>query len=295
MGTIFRHTFRRSRGAILGWGLGLFALGLMIIPIFDILADQQEQLNQLLEMYPPELIAFFGDFSEIASPSGFLGIEYFSYMPLILGIYGIIAGSGLIVGDEENGTLDLIMGYPLSRTSFFIGRVLSVFLTLISIIIIAWLGIGIPSLTTESFSIHWGELFLPFLSLLAILLLFTSLALLMSMLLPSRRSAAMVTGILLVASFFINGFASINEDLQPIADFLPLKYYQGGDALNGLNWNWVAGLLGFALLFVLLSWWQYQRRDIRVAGEGSWSLLDTFRRNRRRTFPKSSSTMESSS
>jgi ABC-2 type transport system permease protein len=209
-------------------------------------------------------------------------------MPLILGIYAIIAGSGLIVGDEENGTLDLTMAHPLSRTSFFLGRVLALFLTLTSILIIAWLGIGVPSLATESFSLNWGELILPFLSLLAILLLFTSLALLLSLLLPSRRTAAMVTGLLLVASFFINGLSAINEDLKPIADYLPLKYYQGGEALNGLDWSWFAGLLGFALLFTLLSWWRYQRRDIRVAGEGSWSLLSRFRHNRKKGLPKAS-------
>ncbi|TET80328.1 MAG: hypothetical protein E3J37_11495, partial [Anaerolineales bacterium] len=107
MVTVFRYTMKRFRGQIIGWGIGLFLLGLLLVSMFDSFAGQQEALNELLAIYPEELMAFFGDFKNFATPEGFLGIEFFSFMPLILGIFPILAGSGLLVSDEESGRLDL--------------------------------------------------------------------------------------------------------------------------------------------------------------------------------------------
>jgi ABC-2 type transport system permease protein len=283
MGTIFRHSLAKSRGAILGWGIGLFALGLLIVPIFDIFAEDQaiESLLQAFQSYPPELFAFFGDFADMATPSGFLGIEYFSYMPIILGIYAIQAGSGLLASDEESGTLDLIMAHPLSRTSLFLGRALALLVALVAILTIAWLGIALPSSTSDTFNLDAGKLALPFLSLLAILLLFAYLSMFLSMVLPSRRAAAMVSGLLLVGGFFINGLSAIDTNLETIAEFLPLKYYQGAGAFDKFDLTWFAGLLAAAVIFGLLAWWRFKRRDIRVAGEGGLPLLESIRRTRR--------------
>jgi ABC-2 type transport system permease protein len=284
MGTIFRHSLAKSHGAILGWGLGLFALGLLIVPVFDIFAEEQamQGMLQLLENYPPEIFAFFGDLTDMATPSGFLGVEYFSYMPLILGIYAIQAGSGLLAGDEESGTLDLTMAHPLSRTALFLGRTGAIMTTLIAIIAIAWLGIALPSSASETFNLDWGKLALPFLSLLAILFLFAALALFLSMILPSRRAASMIAGLLLVGGFFIDGLSAINADLEPIAELLPLKYYQGAGAFDGLDLTWLAGLLAASVLFGVLAWWRFKRRDIRVAGEGGLPWLEYLRRSRRK-------------
>ena len=48
----------------------------------------------------------------------------FSMLPVIIGIFAVIAGSGLIVSDEEHGRLDLIIAHPVGRTPFFWGRFL---------------------------------------------------------------------------------------------------------------------------------------------------------------------------
>lgn len=86
------------------------------------------------------------------------------------------------------------------------------------------------------------------------LLLFGTISLLLSMLLPSRRLAATTAGLLLVASFFITGLAKINEDLEPIAKLSPFNYYQTQEAFQGLNGTWLAGLLAAAMLFAALAW-----------------------------------------
>lgn len=271
MVTVFRYTMKRFRGQIIGWGIGLFLLGLMLVSVFDSFAGQQEALNELLAIYPEEIMAFFGDFTNFATPEGFLGIEFFSYMPLILGIFPILAGSGLLVSDEESGRLDLILGHPVTRSAMLFGRLFAFVASSILICLIAWVGLVVPMLWS-TMEIDIGKLLLPFASLLAEIMLFGSIAILLSLLLPSRRVAAMTAGLILVASFFITGFAEIISDLEEAARFSPLTYYQSANAMQGLKFDWLAGLLGVAILFILFSWWLFQRREIRVGGEAGWRI-----------------------
>lgn len=272
MFTVFRHAFSRYRGQILGWGLSLGLLALWLVSFYDALAVQGEQLRKLFESYPKEVFAFFGGMTDFLSPEGFINVELFSYMPLVLGIFAVMAGSGLLVADEEKGVLDLVAAHPVSRRDLFFGRLLALTAAILAILALMWLGILIGMQWSTNMNLGWGEVWLPHLSLLAYLLLFACIALFLSMVLPSRRMAAMTAGVLLVASFFITGMAQLNPDVKKIADLMPMTYYQGGLAVTGLNMGWFGGLMVAAVIFALLAWCRFERRDIRVGGEGGWRL-----------------------
>src|SRR5262249_50436374 len=66
--------------------------------------------------------------------------------------------------------------------------------------------------------------------------------------------------------------ARLDKGMEPVARFSPIFYYQSGDAIEGLNCWWLTGLGMAAALFVALAWWCFERRDIRVVGEGGWRL-----------------------
>jgi ABC-2 type transport system permease protein len=269
--TEFKNALRRSRGAIFGWGLSLGALGYFLMGFYDTLEEQRDMLEQLIAQYPPELMAFFGGSNNIFSPAGYLSMEFFSLMPVVLGIFAVMAGSSLLVGDEENGLLDLVMAYPISRTSLFFGRLLSFAVSLAAILGITWLAF-VGGIGATSMEITARELLLPFASLYAVIFLFGAISLFLSMVLPSRGMTGMAGGVIMVASYFIQSLSTINADLEKVSGYLPLKYYQSGYAIEGLKGGWLLGLFGFGLLFTLLAWALFLRRDIRVSGEGSWRL-----------------------
>lgn len=277
---ILRNSLEKSRGQILGWGFSLALLGLYLISFYDTFAEQQEQWQKLLESFPRELMAFFGDIGSLMTPVGYLTVEFFSYMPLVVGIYAVLIGSGLIANDEESGVLDLIASYPLSRSEYFFGRLLGFLISTLAIFTIVWLSFVI-AMNWSTLDITPGEMALPFLSLLAVTLLFGTFALLLSQILPSRRTAATVAGLLVVASYFIDSLANIDENLEGLARLSPLNYYQSGDAINGLDWAWFLGLLAAGLVFALLAWWRFERKDLRVGGESGWSLWLIRRSSRR--------------
>lgn len=270
MKTVFRYRLARYRGQILGWGIGLALYAMLMVQFYGTIVDQKDQFEQLIQNYPEDFMAFFGNIEAFATPSGYLGIEFFSYMPLIVGIFAVLVGSGLLVTDEESGRLDLILAHPVSRSTFYWGRLSAFVVTTLAILFLVWLGLTVPSRWTKLSSVGWIEMAYPLFSLLGVLLFLGALALLLSMLLPSRRAAAMTSGLLLVAGFLIIGLARINPDLEPVAKLSPMYYYQGGDAIDRFDVTWFVGLVVVAALFSLVAWWRFERRDIRVGGEGGW-------------------------
>ena len=244
--TTLRYTYSGMRGQILGWGLGLALYGLMIIPMYDTMAAQQDQLQQMIASYPEEFLAFFG-------------------------------GDASQHSEDERGRLDLIIAHPVGRTSFFFGRSLGLLGATLSIMLLGWLGFSLL-LGTSSLGFTWGQMSVPFLSLSVQILVYASLALLLSMLLPSRNLAAMLSGVIVVASYFISSLAFISESLEALSAFMPYHYFQTVLSIQDLNLAWLLALLGASLIMAGISWLRFLRRDIRLSGEGSWRLPISKRR-----------------
>ena len=268
----FRYTLISLRGQILGWGLGLALYGLLITSMYDTLQAQQDQFQQMIANYPDAFLAFFGaDANVMMTPAGFLGMYAFSMMPILVGIFAVLAGSGLIVSDEEHGRLDLIMAHPVGRSTFFIGRSSALFAAGFVIHFFGWLGFCLL-LGRTNLGIGWGQMALPFLSLLVQMWLYTALALLLSLFLPARSLAAMVSGAVVMASYFISSLAFMHESLETASKFLPYHYYQTVLTFPEVNLSWLLGLLGISLIMLAGAWLSFLRRDIRLSGEGSWHL-----------------------
>jgi ABC-2 type transport system permease protein len=191
-------------------------------------------------------------------------------MPLIVGIFAVAAAAGLLAGDEERGTLDLTLSYPVVRTSLFWGRWLAYAVALALVLFIGYLGWAV-TLPFSSMGVTALGLLRPFLPLWALLLLFGGLALLLSMVLPSARIASMTAGGLLVANFLLLGLANLNEDLQAVMEYTPFHFFQMGDAIDGLKWGWNIGLAAVGFALAAAAWLLFRRRDIRVGGERGWS------------------------
>jgi len=266
----------RLRGRIIGWGIGLAVYALMMVLLYPNVVAMD--FAAYLEAFPEEMLAFFPGITQIGTPVGYLDTYYYNYMTVIAGILAVGVGAGLLVRQEEAGILDLILAHPVSRSALFWGRYLAMLICLAIVLLagqVAWM---IPPQSAD-LGLSWQEFTRPALPLLAELALFGSLALLLSMLLPSARMAGGLVGALLVANFLLVGMANLNADLERIVAYTPLHFYQGGFAVEGVNWGWLGGLMGAALVMAVIAWLLFLRRDIRVGGEHEWRLLPRRRRS----------------
>lgn len=273
MMAIFLRKLRNNWLMILGWGVGLGLLGFYLFDIYENFFTQNIDLRELLSAFPEDIMAFFGGDVNLFEPSGFLHLEFFSYMPIILGIMVISNATSLISKKEEEGTLEIIIAQPVSRSLVFWSRLLALIVSVILILAIIWGGFALGLSTTETFDIGQTEMIRPLVSLFAILFPFLALALFLSMLLPSSSAASLVSGFLLIAFYFISSLARIDGDLESINRFSPFKYYQGGAAVNGLDLQNLLMLFGISIVFILLAWFFFVKRDLRFGGSGGLRLV----------------------
>jgi ABC-type dipeptide/oligopeptide/nickel transport system permease component len=265
-----QHTLRKFRGQILGWGIGLAVYSLLMISIYQDISSIN--FYAVLEYYPHEILRFFGiNIFAITTPEGYLDSFFFNSLTVILGIFVVSAGARLLVKDGDDGFSDLNQADPLSRSRTFWGRVAGYYGAILIILGIGWFCWVIPA-GYAGINLSLVEFSRPFISLLCQLLLFGSLALLLSLVLPASRIAGMISGGILVANYLLVGLSNINTNLEKIVKLTPLYLYQGGKAVDGLNLGWLLIVFELILLLLLLAWWRFLERDTRVAGDGGWSL-----------------------
>lgn len=269
---IFWRKLKKNGLMILGWGIGLAALGYLLFNIYDRFFLQNVDLQQIMGAFPEEVFAFFGDADNIFDLEGYLTLEFFSYVPIILGIMAVSSAGSLIAKGEEEGTLEVILAQPVSRTAVFWSKLAALLVSLGLILAITWGGFALGYANTSSFDVSYLSLVNPFISLFAILLVFLSLALMLSMILPSSGAAGLVAGFLLVASYFITSLARIDSNLEGVNRFSPMQYYQSGGAISGLDWNNLIILFAISAVFIAIAWVLFERRDLRFGGSGGFRL-----------------------
>ena len=87
--------------AILGWGTGLALLGIMYIAILPEVGDQMAAIADL------SLYQMMG--IDMHSLAGILASSVIGIIPVILGIYAIITSTETLAGEEDSGTLELLV------------------------------------------------------------------------------------------------------------------------------------------------------------------------------------------
>lgn len=257
-------TFRDQRGTIIGMGLANVLLAVLMLLLYPSVAEQYAELD-LPDFYD----VFFGEAS-IAEPEGFLAAEYFSWIPAIIIVFAVIAGTASIAGEEGEGTLELLLAAPITRRAVLLRKAVALGLALGLVSVLAFPGIVIGTLLVE-FDLGYGRMVEATLLMVAHVWFFLAFSILASAALPARSHAVITVTTLAVLAYFANVVAALAPGLQWLANVNPFGWADyPAVLLHGTQWLEMVLLLGFAGLFVLLAMWFFERRDI---GAATWPTL----------------------
>ncbi len=262
---IFLKTLRdRFRGLVF-WGLGLLALVFYIAAFYPTIATSPE-LADLFENLPPAAQAIVGNLADVLSPEGYLNAEIFTLTgPLLLLIYAIGLGSDTIAGEEQRGTLELLLANPISRTRIVLEKLAALVAATGILVLVLWDGLALGN-ALYNMGLSVGKLTAATFGLLLLAVSFGSLALALGCWTGRKSWTGGVTGMVAVASYFLNTTGAVNESLAPYRKLSLFYYYVGNDPLrNGLDWKGVAVLIGVSLLLTLVALVGFNRRDIGVS------------------------------
>jgi len=135
--TIATKVLRDSWRGLLFWNLGIAALAFLTVGSYPAIRDNPE-LNQFMESLPEAVLALIGE-SDLVSPAGYLNSQLFgSIVPLLFLFYAVGAGAAAIAGEEETGTLDLLLANPVSRTRVLLEKAAAMLFGLVIIGFSLW-------------------------------------------------------------------------------------------------------------------------------------------------------------
>lgn len=263
--SVFGKTLYDMRRGLIWWSIGLVMLNLMIVLIFPSIEESSAALTEYMNNLPPALLAFFGDMQTMNTMEGFLSLELFSFFfpALTLG-FGITYGGGAIGSEEESGTLDVLLSYPISRRSVLVQKFAAtgVFASLVLIATIAGLMLGIVIIDS---TINVGNLLAAVLNVGLLTLLFGTLALALTGVGLSRGAASGISAGLAAITFLLNGLAPLADLPDVLRHITPWYYYDATEViLSGFVPLNAAVLFVGVLLLLVVGLVGFQRRDIAV-------------------------------
>lgn len=262
-----RHELAARRGSILGWTIGLAFFVSLYTSVYPTMPAEMLDLNlEGIELYQALGIM------EMTTFEGYLASTVFNFLGLLTGIYAVVAGVSALAGEEDSGTLELILALPLPRRQIVLVKALAISLSaaiilgLVGLFLMGALAAIQPQIETR---VSASGLLAVVLGHLPILLLFMMLSLFLGAYLPNRRSATAAGLVALLASYFIDNLANIAESIQPLQRFSPFYYFDLGPAaiLEGLPAGDQLLLLAVAAAFLLLALFSFERRNVTV---GAW-------------------------
>jgi ABC-2 type transport system permease protein len=255
----------RERGrSLVWWTLGLALLIAVNVAFYPSVRDDQA-LSDFAKDLPESLRALLaGGELDFSSPVGYLNSQVFSLTaPLVLFVFAIAAGSGAVAGEEEKGTLDLLLAHPLRRRDFVVQRfvALTALVGVLGVVLLAAVAIGSAAVDLE---IGSDRLLAATVSVTLLTLFVGALALAIGALVPGRARAISIASGVAVAAWLLDGLGQAVDLLEPWRPLSP--YYQalGQNPLrNGAPWGGWAILVLATLALAAVAAIGLGRRDVR--------------------------------
>ncbi len=259
----------------LAWAIAAASVALFLL--FGMSAYREIDLSIYTSL--PEAFKSLIGISDTIDAGGLaVNVMFSTWGALTLAGVALAMGSSAIAGEERDGTMDILLANPKSRTYVLLSKtgalVLSVAVATVALWvpvhpIAALLGVEIAGLDVEALMLH----------LFANSLFFGMLALALGAITGNKGTATGATTAILVLSFFGVGFLPLIDGGQTISKVLPWYYFDGSDPVNnGVAWGHLAVLISGSVLLLVAATVGFNRRDLKGQSVGT-TMLDRVRGN----------------
>jgi ABC-2 type transport system permease protein len=215
--------------------------------------------------YPKAMLEAF-NYNDLATAAGYVGSSVFGLLiPLLVAVFAIAYGTRAVAGDEEAGTLDLLLAHPISRTRTALQRFGALVTALGIIGTVLWLAMLAIIRPAQLDGITAGEFAAATLQLALFGACIGALAFAIGAATGRKAVTIGVTAGVTVLAYLANGVFPQLEGLEWTRDVSFWHWNVGGEPLkNGLQVGDSLLLLGTTAVLVALGTWRFNRRDIAV-------------------------------
>ena len=263
---IARKSFRDNRTAAFGVGVAVMTMGLLAMALYPTYKESLADFE-----LPAAYQGIVGETGDISSPEGFLSAEFFSWIPLLVITMAIIGGTRALASEESDGTMDILLAQPVSRTRIVLEKAAGLTIAVSVMVFVSIPALLLGKMLVDS-EIDGSKLVAAVFPMLSVVLLFTALSLWTAAALPSRSAAVTATAGILVFSFVFHSMGASIDALATARKFFPFYWADSSAVLvHGMRWGWFLWTMAVAGTCLAGAVWSFERRDI-ASGASDWSL-----------------------
>lgn len=259
LNSITLKTVFEKRWSALAWFVALFATTVLIMLIFPTLRDT---FGQALNDVPESIKGILGDAQTYQRINGFIDIQVMAQMVFMTIVYGIILFTGVLAGDEGQGTLQTLIAHPVSRTRVYLEKLAGASILLFLVNSSVYLGVWLGAVIVGE-SVDLWRLFLACGSLYLVTLAFSVIGFALGAFNGKRGFAGAIAGAFAFASYIITNLAPTVSALETVNKFSPYEYFNRPSILdNPVQWGDQLILLGICAVFIAFGYIFFVKRDI---------------------------------
>ncbi len=238
----------------------LVALTVMTGWLYAPMADQFVALREAL---PAALLALIPG-GDMASATGWVNAQVMSLTgPGTLIVVGIVSALRGTVGEEDRGTLGLLLSAGVSRMTFVAAK--SAAMVLLVATTGTVLAVGLLAANVGwGLGLAWRDLVTACGFAIALAWFFGAFTLALTLGTGRLRASAMTAATCVAASFLVATFFPLSDSLARFDHWSPWFYYSGSDALGaGASPLYFGMLIGLSVACLAPGLWVFNRRDLR--------------------------------
>ena len=258
---VYLKTLRGYRVGILGWGLGMgLMLALTMASVSQITATPQARA---------ELVALAAQFAwnaaaiAVDTVGGYAMFKIGSFIFLIA-IWPLLAASRALRGEEERGSMDVLLSLPRSRVRVAVEKIAAIWTALLAMgALVGLLAYGGGRAFGGDFGL--GDALLYGLDLALVCAVVAGVALALSQFVTEAGTAARWTGGLLVVFIVVDMVHRVFPDAEWISRLSPVYYFNLSKPLvpsYGTNAGALLVLAALAAILAAAATWTFAHRDI---------------------------------
>ena len=259
--SIFLKTLRDYRIAIFGWGVGIGLLMYTVVSAITALVATPAARA--------DLVGLARSFSWIAEPvkidtAGGYATWKYGFTILVMALWPILAGSRMLRGEEERGSMDVLLSLPRGRARVALEKLAAMWTALLGMaLLIGLLTFAASARVNADFGLSDSLLF--GLNLALVCGVFGSIALFVSQFTQERRAASGITGGLLALFIVVDMIHRVIPNTDWISRWSPVYYYNLSKPLipsYGVDPVAMLVLVGLSVLLSGAAVWLFVRRDV---------------------------------
>lgn len=262
---IFLHELKAYRKSTIIWTCSMAAVAILFLSLYPAFSKDVEGVTKMFQGYPEAVRKAIGlSLESFTTMLGFYSFT-FGYIMLCGAIQAMNLGTSIVSKEVRDKTADFLLTKPVSRTQILTAKLLGI---LVSIVItnIVYLIIAITMAITVKTGNYNLKIFIMIsLTLFFVQLMFLSLGVIVSVILPKIKSVIAVSLGTVFGFYIINMFGSVIGE-KAVRYITPFKYYDAAYIVK--NGSYEAVFVIIEIVFVVAttfaSYKIYSKKDIHA-------------------------------